>query len=374
MFFINLNRIKFIPLIVGLCILLLPLSLWAQTAEESLIVEVKHRPANADRNAKIEEVLNKAAVIALEHSGLKVAVSQESPEEFSPELKITCRYLEQQDKLKLEYRLQVAATGKEIAEVQVEASLSHFLDRAVSNAVKELLHKGQNEIDQIAQAKQKQAAADTQKRESAVAVEERDTSTKPEDKLKTEQEIRSGRRPWRVEAEAKVSGAYMLSQTSEYLPYGLLVEGRFTYPLVQGEQMAWRLGGSLGMVRFFSADDHKAEYIKTLVPLALVSELRLKKAVLNRNNDWVFRFWWTAGAALRPPYEDEMVDELLAPAFPYANIGIGTQIPLGSDRLCLSTGFSGMGLFHLYEESDGGEVKIEKVLGINIDLGIVWRM
>lgn len=379
MIFRNPIQIRLIFFIVSVCILLLPLRLWAQTAGEGLIVMVTHDSAGDNRNVKIEDIMNRVAVMRLEQAGLKAVVLQESQEELSAELKITCRYLEQQDTLKLEYQLKVASTGKRVAEIRITTPVNHFLDRVVADAVDELLHTGRDEIKRIALAKLKWAMQEPAKQEgmTSVVVEETDRETEleeksepePEDMPKAAQLRGTEHQRRRIETESKVSGAYMLGPVSEHLPYGLLMEGRFSYPVVRGEKMAWRVGGSLGVIHFASAVSYKAGYVKILVPLGLLTEVKLRK-----KSGWTFNIWWAVGAALRPTHENEMVDKLLAPAFPYTNMGIGVQVPFNSDRLGVSAGFSGMGLFYLYEDTAVGEVKTEILLGLNFDLGIVWRM
>lgn len=357
-------RNKFSILRVGLLIFLLPFSLLAQTTGDELIVGVDHSPAGDERDAKIVDILDRAAIMELEASGLRGRPIQDKTEEFSPDLSLNGRYLEQQEMLKLEYRLQETSTGKQIAAIQLDTAVSHFLDRAVADAVQELLHRGREDINRILLAKQEQKQQKSEMEDVAEGEAEADLLPKPGD----------ARRPRRGEAEATFSGAYMLGRAAEYLPYGLLLEGRFSYPVMQGEKIAWRLGGTLGVARFFSAVDYKAGYVKTLLPLGLLTEVRVSKAGLNKQSSWAFRCWWTAGAALRLSHEDEEVNKVLAPAFPYAKMGIGALLPLGFDRLSLAAGFSGVGLFHLYEAPGGGEIRLETILGINIDLGIVWRM
>ncbi|MFO7849854.1 MAG: hypothetical protein R6V67_07835 [Spirochaetia bacterium] len=361
--YLNVNRIKFLFLIFLLSILLLPIKLWAQDAGEGLIVWVKHNPAGDNRNEKIENIMDRVAVMKLEQSGLKGVVIEDIPDEFSPELKLSCRYLQKEDMLKLDYRLQVAATGKRVAEIQVDTPVTHFLDREVANAVNELLHKSRDEIDRIARAKQEQNKQRQAKQEEMTTVDAGGTGRETGRERSTEQRRR------RVEAGNRVSGVYMLGQTSEYLPYGLLMEGRLSFPLLQGEKMAWRLGGSLGVMRFSSAVNYKAEYVKTLVPLGLLTEVSLRI-----KSGWTFRLCWASGAAVRPTHDNETVDKLLAPALPYTNIGFGVQVPFISDKLHFVTGISGMGLFHLYEVPPAGKIKTETLLGINFDLGIVWRI
>lgn len=359
----NLNQTKVFIFFLSWFILLLPLGLEAQNAEKNMMVGVNHSPFEGDRNGKIENILNRTAIMELEQSGLKGVLLQDSPQETSPELKLTGHYLQQQDMLQIEYELEEAATGKQIAEIQINTALTHFLDRAVANAVKDLLQKGRDEIERIAQAKQQQdeQQQDKQERETGAVAERADSET--------EQELKPDHQPGGVLSEVKFSGSSMFGRASEYMPYGLLIEGRFSYPLVQKEEIAWRIGGTVGVIRFLSAVEYKAGYVKTLVPLGVLTELQLSK-----KSNWTFRGWWTAGAALRLPYQDEVVDKLLAPALPYTNMGIGALVPLGADRLRLAVGISGMGLFHLYEEPEGDAVKVEPLLGMNFDLGIVWRM
>jgi hypothetical protein len=342
----NVYHLKLFILTVGFFFLLLPSELEALKNGGVLMVEVSHSPAGDYQNIKIEDILNRSAVMVLEQAGLKGVVLKGVPEESNPELKISCRYLQQQDMLKLEYQLQETITGKRIAEIQISASVSHFLDRTVGSAVQELLHKGQDEINRI-----------------VLAMQESEPASVSEPVVEPEQMRK------RFSAEVKVSGVYMLGHSFEHLPYGLLIEGRFSYPMVQSRNIAWQLGVSLGMVRFLSAVDYKASYMKTLLPLCLLTELRLKT-----RNDWIFRLWMAAGAAVRPPHENDVVNALLAPAFPYTNMGIGFHLPLSARGLGLSAGLSGMGILHLYEDSATGKVQIETLLGVNIDLGMVWRI
>lgn len=382
MYYINFKKIEVFSFVVVFFFLLLPLEIGAQHAGEELAVEVKHNPADV-RSAEIEKILNQAVVMELEQSGLKGVVLQGGSEKYKPDLIINGQYLLEQDTLKLEYRLQSAAADKQIANMQINTPVTHFLDRIVADAVKELLYKGRDEVNRIALAKQKQnkQEQEEQKEETPVVIERADRATEPRDKPEPEQQqekdqkdqerrkFEDEQRQWGVEAEVKISGAYMIGRVSEYLPYGLLIEGHFSYPVVQGEKISWRMGGSLGVLRFTSSVDYKAGYVKTLVPLGLLTELKLEK-----HSNLTFRFWWSAGAALRLNYEDEAINKVLAPALPYTNIGIGVGVPLSSDRLGFSAGVSGMGLFHLYEDSTGGDVRMETLLGINCDLGIVWRM
>ena len=351
-FLINVNQIKYIFYRVSVCIILLPSALQAQNTGGALLIGVQHNPAGNERDTRIENIMNRAVIMELEQSGLQGVVLQEIPDGFTPELTITGWYLEQKNMLKLEYQLQEVARGKEFARIQLNTPITHFLDRVVANAVKELLQESQDQITRIAQEKQEQ-----EKQQQDMQGEE------PTPVAETTEQRR------RIEAEARVSGAYILGRAAEHLPYGVLLEGRLSYPVVQGEQLAWRLGGSVGVLRFFPSVDYKANYVKTLVPLGLLSEVSVR-----REGSLAFTLWWTAGAALRPPYENEIIDKLLAPAFPYTSMGSGAQVPLTSDKLYLVTGLSGMGLFYLYEASDSGEVKTETILGANFDLGIGWRM
>ena len=327
------------------------------------MIIVNHSPFEDDRDMKIETILDRTALMELEEFGLDGMILKDMPPEIRPDLKITGRYRLRQDILELRYSLQEASTGKKISEIQISTPVTHFLDRDVADAVRELLHKGNDEIDRIARATQEQSTQEPapQGDKTAAVIEREDRKAEPDPGAE--------QLPRRVEAEARGSGTHMLGRSSEYLPYGLLLEGRISYPLVEGEKMVWRLGASAGVIRFSSAVDYKAGYIKTLVPLGVLTELRLRK-----KTGLMYRVWWTAGAALRPSYQDEVVDELLAPALPYTGMGIGVLVPFTSERFGLSAGLSGMGLFHLYEDSAGGEVHLEALLGINLDLGIVWRM